>query len=303
MNFLNKYKKYFLIVALFLLAFYLVIKFLGKENVLKSIITGNDSSFEYSNDGIKNDSLEKIGLVAIENYVIKDVADVRRTPNYAQYNTIHKLKFGTKIYTKEVDEDNPLSNKIDFKLLERESKNEYVAIYASKPIFVNEMPVGYLDKKDFIKKDEFKDFKPEPIKPKKIDFREGVLATINDNYLINDEEFFLSEKTDRYNKSVVYGDFNNDSFDDFAVVLENIDDTKSGIMIFLFSIDKNLYDLVYKKSFAGISTIRKVSNNTPITINSEETTFPLDGIQLNGDGNNLFHIYNPENGTFMVLSN
>ncbi len=304
MELLNRYKKYiFILLAVAAVAF-VGYKFISKQGGLKSILPGgsDDDNYSYSDGVVKADTLEKYGFTAVENYVIKEVADVRRTPNFAPYNTIHKLKFGTKIYTKEVNPNNPADFKVDMSLIERESKNDYVAIYASKPVTLSEMPVGFLAKEDFIKKENFKDFKPEPKKPEKINIDPVIKATIEDNYLINDVEYRLPEKIKRYNKSIAYGDFNGDGVSDFAVVLDNFEATNSAVMIYFFNTEKMLYDLVYKKAYDGLLEINGIPNNTPVSVNGEMTTFPLDGFQLSG-ATGLVYVYNPDGKNFLTMSN
>lgn len=297
---LNKYKKYILIIAIVLIAFFIAFKFINKETILEKFTKSADDDYSYSDGSTKTDTLEKYGFHAVENYVIKEVGEVRRTPNFAPYNTIHKLRFGTKIYTKEVDSASTV--KIDPALIARETKNDYVAIYATKPITFSDMPVGFLAKEDFIRKSEFKNFKPEPIKPEKIEFDSGVKATIEESYLINDDGFRLSEDYKRYNKSVVYGDFNNDNSRDFAVILDQPDGSRSAVLIYFFNAEKNIYDLMLKKTYDSLLNIKIIKKETSVMVNSESTTFPLDGVLVTNSSNSgYFHVYNTDNKSFMIL--
>lgn len=302
MELLNKYKKYIIISLLVVIACFVVFKFIKKESILEtfSISKENDDDYSYSDGSNKTDTLEKYGFHAVENYVTKEVGEVRRTPNFAPYNTIHKLRFGTKIYTKEVDSTSNI--KIDPALVARESRNDYVAIYASKPVTFSDMPVGYMAKTDFVRKSEFKNFKPEPIKPEKIEFDAGVKATIEESYLKNNDGFKLSDDFKRYNQSVVYGDFNNDNQGDFAVILDNTETNRSAVLIYFFNAEKNVYDLMLKKVYDNFLNIKTIKKSTSITVNSEATTFPLDGVLITNSANTgYFHVYNTDNKSFMIL--
>lgn len=301
MELISKYKKYIIISVLVLIAFFVAYKFIKKESILETFTTtSKEDDYSYSEGNTKTDTLEKYGFHAVENYVVKEVGEVRRTPNFAPYNTIHKLRFGTKIYTKEVDSTSNI--KIDPALLARESKNDYVAIYASKPVTFSDMPVGFMAKGDFVRKSEFKNFKPEPIKPEKIEFDAGIKATIDENILTSNDGFALPDDFMRYNKSVVYGDFNNDGQSDFSVLLDNADGTRSAVLVYFFNAEKNVYDLMLKKAYDGLLTIKSIKKATSIVVNSESTTFPLDGVLISNSTNSgYFHVFNPDNKSFMIL--
>ena len=301
MELISKYKKYIIISLLVLIAFFVAYKFIKKESILETFSTSaKEDDFDYSDGNTKTDTLEKYGFHAVENYVVKEVGEVRRTPNFAPYNTIHKLRFGTKIYTKEVDSTSNIE--IDPTLVAREIRNDYVAVYASKPIMFSDMPVGYMAKGDFVRKSEFKNFKPEPIKPEKIEFDAGVKATIEESFINSNDDFRLPEDFRRYNKSVVYGDFNNDGQSDFSVLLDNADGTRSAVLIYFFNAEKNVYDLMLKKAYDGLLNIKSIKKATSIVVNSESTTFPLDGVLItNASNSGYFHVFNPDNKSFMIL--
>ena len=301
MELISKYKKYIIISLLVLIAFFVAYKFIKKESILETFTTSaKEDDFDYSDGNTKTDTLEKYGFHAVENYVVKEVGEVRRTPNFAPYNTIHKLRFGTKIYTKEVDSTSNIE--IDPTLVAREIRNDYVAVYASKPIMFSDMPVGYMAKGDFVRKSEFKNFKPEPIKPEKIEFDAGVKATIEESFINSNDDFRLPEDFRRYNKSVVYGDFNNDGQSDFSVLLDNADGTRSAVLIYFFNAEKNVYDLMLKKVYDGLLNIKSIKKATSIVVNSESTTFPLDGVLItNASNSGYFHVFNPDNKSFMIL--
>ncbi|MBN8643377.1 MAG: hypothetical protein J0L86_16315 [Flavobacteriales bacterium] len=301
MELISKYKKYIIISLLVLIAFFVAYKFIKKESILETFTTSaKEDDFDYSDGNTKTDTLEKYGFHAVENYVVKEVGEVRRTPNFAPYNTIHKLRFGTKIYTKEVDSTSNIE--IDPTLVAREIRNDYVAVYASKPIMFSDMPVGYMAKGDFVRKSEFKNFKPEPIKPEKIEFDAGVKATIEESFINSNDDFRLPEDFRRYNKSVVYGDFNNDGQSDFSVLLDNADGTRSAVLIYFFNAEKNVYDLMLKKAYDGLLNIKSIKKATSIVVNSESTTFPLDGVLITNSSNSgYFHVFNPDNKSFMIL--
>lgn len=301
MELISKYKKYIIISLLVLIAFFVAYKFIKKESILETFSTSaKEDDYDYSDGSTKTDTLEKYGFHAVENYVVKEVGEVRRTPNFAPYNTIHKLRFGTKIYTKEVDSTSTIE--IDPTLVAREIRNDYVAVYASKPIMFSDMPVGYMAKGDFVRKSEFKNFKPEPIKPEKIEFDAGVKATIEESFINSTDDFRLPDDFRRYNKSVVYGDFNNDGQNDFSVLLDNADGTRSAVLIYFFNAEKNVYDLMLKKAYDGLLNIKSVKKATSIVVNSESTTFPLDGVLITNAANSgYFHVFNPDNKSFMIL--
>ena len=123
MELISKYKKYIIISLLVLIAFFVAYKFIKKESILETFSTSaKEDDFDYSDGNTKTDTLEKYGFHAVENYVVKEVGEVRRTPNFAPYNTIHKLRFGTKIYTKEVDSTSNIE--IDPALVAREIRND-----------------------------------------------------------------------------------------------------------------------------------------------------------------------------------
>ncbi|HLP63645.1 hypothetical protein [Flavobacterium sp.] len=301
MELIGKYKKYIIISLLVLIAFFVAYKFIKKESILETFSTSaKEDDYDYSDGNTKNDTLEKYGFHAVENYVVKEVGEVRRTPNFAPYNTIHKLRFGTKIYTKEVDSTSNIE--IDPALIAREIRNDYVAVYASKPVMFSDMPVGYMAKGDFVRKSEFKNFKPEPIKPEKIEFDAGVKATIEETILTSNDGFALADDFRRYNKSVVYGDFNNDGQSDFSVLLDNADGTRSAVLIYFFNAEKNVYDLMLKKAYDGLLNIKSIKKTTSIVVNSESTSFPLDGVLItNASNSGYFHVFNPDNKSFMIL--
>jgi transposase-like protein len=301
MELISKYKKYIIISLLVLIAFFVAYKFIKKESILETFSTSvKEDDFDYSDGNTKTDTLEKYGFHAVENYVVKEVGEVRRTPNFAPYNTIHKLRFGTKIYTKEVDSTSNIE--IDPTLVAREIRNDYVAVYASKPVMFSDMPVGYMAKGDFVRKSEFKNFKPEPIKPEKIEFDAGVKATIEESFFTSNDDFRLPEDFRRYNKSVVYGDFNNDGQSDFSVLLDNADGTRSAVLIYFFNAEKNVYDLMLKKAYDGLLNIKSIKKTTSIVVNSESTSFPLDGVLItNASNSGYFHVFNPDNKSFMIL--
>ena len=138
LDFIAKYKTNICICVFVIVCMLLLLKFPARNNIITKTFLKEDEVEYDSEIAFKNDSLEKYGLMAVENIVIKEDAEVRRTPNIARYNTLYELKFGTKIYTKSSDEENKNNIKIDESLLERETKNGFVAIYAVKPITLSE---------------------------------------------------------------------------------------------------------------------------------------------------------------------
>lgn len=302
-HFLKSHKKIISIIALIVIGLLLSFKLLKKNNLLTSDAKTEDAEYSYDDLNIKNDSLQKLGFCANTNFVITEDADVRRTPNKAMYNSIYNLKYGTKVYTKNIDKKSKIKD-IDKTLLERETRNNFVAIYAEKPIFLTDKPVGYMLKEDLIERSDLKNYKPKPKEPDKIKLESGIKATIESNLTIDNEEYNFIEDARRFNKSIVYGDFNSDDIGDFAVILDNKDISKSAVQIYFKNIQKNQYELVYKKVYNSLLKIKTIEHNNNIMVNSESTTFPIDGVLItNASYNTFFHIYNTDNKSFMVLPN
>lgn len=304
LNFLTKYKKVLLGLLLVLIAVFVYVKFFHKETIVDA--NGNvidEDDYEYYNLGVKDDTLAKFGFCAKENYVITEDADVRRTPNKAMYNSIYKLKFGTKVYTKNLDENSTVED-IDESLLEREKRNKFIAIYAKEPILLSEKPVGYIHMDDIIQKSEFQNYRPKEKKIEPIKLESAIKATIESNLFVDEVEYKFAEDVERFNNSVIYGDFNNDAIEDFAVVLDNLDKTNSVIQIYFNNPAGNVYDLVYKKVYPNLLKIKIIKKDNDVMVNSEITKFPMDGVLITTpEFNSFFHIYNSDNKSFMILPN
>lgn len=304
LNFISKYKKPILIVATILIGILIYVIFIKKDvrtDANGKVLTEDD--YEYYNTSVKDDTLAKFGFCAKENYVITEDADVRRTPNKAMYNSIYKLKFGTKVYTKNLDEESVV-DAIDETLLEREKRGKFVAIYAKEPVLLSEKPVGYIHEDDIIQKDEFQNYKPKEKKIIPIKIESGIKATIESNLFVDEIEYNFAKDINRFNKSIIYGDFNSDGNKDFAVILDNVDKTNSVVQIYFNNPAENIYSLVYNKAYPSLLKIKLIKSENDVMVNSEITKFPLDGVLIsNTDFNSFFHIFNPDNNSFMVLPN
>lgn len=304
LNFISKFKKPLIIVSTILIGILIYFIFIKKEvrtDANGRVLTEDD--YEYYNTDVKDDTLAKFGFCAKENYIITEDADVRRTPNKAMYNSIYKLKFGTKVYTKNLDEESDVED-IDETLLEREKRGKFIAIYAKEPILLSEKPVGYVHQDDIIQKEEFQNYKPKEKKIVPVKLETAIKATIESNLFVDDIEYKFAEDIERFNKSIIYGDFNNDGNKDFAVILDNIDKTNSVIQIYFNKPTENIYSLIYKKVYPTLLKIKLIEKDNDVMVNSEITKFPLDGILIsNTDFNSFFHIFNPDNNSFMVLPN
>ena len=278
----------------------LLLKFPARNIITKTFLKDEEVEYDYSGGSNQNDTLEKFGLIATENIVIKEDTEVRRTPNIARYNTLYELKFGTKIYTKNIDEENKTTT-IDESLLLREAKNGFVAIYAVKPITLSEKPVGYVAMEDIIKKSEFKNFKPQP---KRMVFDAEILATIERNSTIDGIHYKLIEDNRRFNNSITFGDFNNDGITDFAVVLDTEDNTDSVFLVYFMDVEKNTYRLVFTNPATSFLKINTIPKQTNITLKSETISFPFDGIQVtSNEPTPFYYFYTANTNSFTVLKN
>jgi hypothetical protein len=280
----------------------LLLKFPTKDNVItESFLNEDDVEYDDSENNFKNDTLEKYGLTAVENIVIKDDTEVRRTPNIARYNALYVLKFGTKIYTKNYDDKNSKAKEIDKSIVERETKNGFVAIYAVKPITLSEKPVGYVAVEDIVLKTEFKNFKPQP---KRIEIDASTLAAIQNDLVVNGKMYQLIEDNKRFNNSITYGDYNNDGATDFAIILDTEDNSDSVLLAYLMDTEKNNYRLIFTHSATSYLKINTIVKQTPIVFKTETTSFPFDGIQItSNEPNPIYYFYSANTNSFTLVKN
>ncbi len=303
---LFKNNKTVFIILIFIILFIFIIlyfKVVEHKNILGIKLNPSDENLVLNEIDLKNDSLNKLGFCAIENIVITDDAPVRRTANYAKFNSVYNLKFGTVIYTKNIDKNSKVTN-VDQTLLQKERRTNYVAIYALKPIFLSDKPVGYMLEDDFIEKSAFKDYVPKPKEIPSLPIDNIIKSAIEENLKIENETFQYAKDVDRYNKSIIYSDFNNDGKQDFAIILDNFELINSGLFVYFKNIENDTYDLIYKKSYPSFLSIKQIPKETKVIVNNENTTFPLDGFQItNTNSNTYFYIYNDETKSFMVFQN
>jgi len=302
LNFIANNKTNIIITVFIIVCMLLLLKFPARNNIItETFLKEDDVEYDDSEMALNNDTLEKYGLTALENIVIKEDAEVRRTPNIARYNTLYVLKFGTKIYTKSIDEENKSNIKIDESLLARETKNGFVAIYAVKPIKLSEKPVGYVAVEDIILKSEFKNFKPQP---KRIEIEAPILAAIQSDLVVNGKTYKLIEDNKRFNNSIAYGDYNNDGATDFAVILDTEDNSDSVFLVYLMDIEKNTYRLNFTHSASSYLKINTIPKQSPIIFKTETTSFPFDGIQITtNEPNPFYYFYTANTNSFTQVKN
>lgn len=294
---------FFSIIIFIVLSGTLYFQFIKNNSILNIKFNNPVENLSSTESDLKNDSLCKLGFCANENIVVTEDAPVRRTANYAKFNTVYNLKFGTVIYTKNIDEKNNEIKK-DRSLLNKERRLNYIAVYALKPIFLSDKPVGYMLEDDFIEKSTFKNYVPKPKKVDPITLEKSIKSVIDENLNIDGELFNYAKDGDRFNKSIIYGDFNGDENKDFAIVLDNLELINSGILVFLKNDDTNKYDLVFKKSYSSILTIKLLAKETKIIVNNEKKSFPIDGFQITNTNLNSFsYIFNNETKSFTVFQN
>lgn len=301
LNFYFKNKYVIIIAFLSVTILFISYKLFSSKNSTVNKKSNPEYYQDYSlaNPNLKGKTLEELGLMAQENYVIAETGHVRRTQNFAQSNTIHELKFGTVIYTKNLDSLSGII--VDEQLLARENKKGFVAVYAEKPTRITDLPIGFMDEKEIISKEKFKDFKPEIKEEEIIKYSATILDAVETNANFDGELYQLSENAERSKKALVFGDFNNDGVKDMAVVVDLVDSSKSGLLIF-FKSDQE-YKLAYKKGFNSKVSAKTINKETPITLKSESTIFPFDGILISDkNSNSYFYIYDTDIEDFMVIT-
>ncbi len=256
--------------------------------------------YGYPDSGETTDTLEKFGLCANENFVVREDAEVRRTPNIAMYNTVYKLKFGTKVYTKNADKESNI--KADDSLLERETRNGFVAVYSVKPVMLSDVPVGYMLREDIIEKSEFKNYKPQEPKAPPLIIPDDIKAVIESHLTIEGINYKVIENEERFNNSLCYGDFNNDGMTDFAVLLDKADNSGTALLVYVQQPNKKTYSLVYSKLHPTLLKIKTIAKNTQINVDYEMTSFAVDGILItNAASATFFQVYDTRDKSFTVF--
>lgn len=259
------------------------------------------NEIEYANSGNSTDSLAQFGMMANENFVIRADAEVRRTPNLANYNTLYKLKFGTKVYTKNTDPKSNIKINAD-SLMQKEIRNGFVAVYSQKPLTLSDIPVGYMALEDIIEKSEFKNYSPEEKVPTLL-IPDDVKAVIESHLTIDGVTYKFIEDESRFNNSLCYGDFNDDTTTDFAVILDKTDN--SGSILLIYGLQRrNKYELIYQKTHPTLMRIKTIAKNTKTNVNYEVTSFAVDGIHItNKERGTFFQVFDLNDKSFMVFKN
>lgn len=277
--------------------------FAQKDKPVKKKTFAKPEKVTYGNSdaGKTTDSLAQFGMAANENFVVRPDAEVRRTPNLANFNTLYKLKFGTKVFTKNIDPESLVKADTD-SLMQREIRDGFIAVYSTKPLTLSDIPVGYMAVEDIIEKSKFQDYKPVEKAPPLI-IADDILSVIEKNLVIEGATYKLIDDTERFNNSLCYGDFNNDQSDDFAVMLDKADNSGSILLIYALQ-RRNKYELIYKKVHPLLTRIKTITKNTKVNVNYEITSFGIDGIHItNKDRATFFQVYEPRDKSFMVFKN
>lgn len=259
--------------------------------------------YDYTDAAKTTDTLEQFGLMANENFVVRDSAEVRRTPNIARYNTIYKLKFGTKLYTKNINPQDTNHQGND-SLIEKETRNGFVAVYSVKPLTLSDVPVGYMMREDIIEKSEFRNYKPRTDVAVTLVIPDKVKSAVDRNLTLDGIAYKWITDAQRFNQSLTYGDYNNDGADDFAVVLDRVDDTGSVILVYGYQPNKNNYNIIYKKTHLQLLKIKTITKNTKVNVNYEVTSFPVDGVHITTTAlATFFQVFDLHDQSFMVFKN
>lgn len=298
-------KNIFPIVALLgVIGVGIYLKFPKKEPQKETPPQQQTVEYDYSDAEKTTDTLWQFGLAAQENFVVRDSAEVRRTPNVARYNTLYKLKFGTIVYTKNVDKEHKNNIEIDASLLEKESRNGFVAVYSEKPLTLSAVPVGYMAIGDIIEKSEFKNYRAQAGKAPALHIPDDIRSVIESHLNIDGVSYKLIQDPDRFNNSLSYGDYNNDGSTDFAIMLDRSDNTGSIILIYGLHPHKATYSIGYKKIHATLLKIKTIPKNTKVNVNYEVTSFPVDGLHITTmELATFFQVYDLHDKSFMVFKN
>lgn len=215
--------------------------------------------------------LEKNGFYAEEHFIIANKSFLRTSPDKNSNNIIDTLQFGKKVYIKSVyydEEGGAVAG--DESIIEDEKANGFVAVYFKKPKSLQDKPNGYMTEKVLAFEYEFKNYQTYFSLPefKKLD--SNIKRAILDNDYLNNRTFHLTESAEKAPNAICSGDFDGDGQKDVAVVLDNVENESSLVLVFLInSATKEPY-VAFKKEFNDYLKIKKYSKNTPFTLFADE---------------------------------
>lgn len=252
--------------------------------------------------------LEKNGFYAEEFFVIANKSYLRKSPDKTSNNIIDTLDFGNKVYLKSVyfdEEGGEIAG--DASLLENEKVNGFVAVYFKKPKTLDEKPSGYVTEKVLEYEYEFKQYQKYFSLPEFQKLDSQIKRSILDNDYLNNKSFYLTESSQKAPNAICSGDFDGDGQKDYAVVLDNVENERSMILVFLInSATKEPY-VAYKKEFYDYLKVKKIAKNNAFTITNEEDenegtsiTPSFDYVEIYGNGV-VSHIVYDKDSNKMVL--
>lgn len=280
-----------------------------QEKVKSEISVKNDTLVtKVLNIDDKKD-LEKNGFYAEEYFIIANKSYLRSSPNKNANNIIDTLQFGKKVYIKSVYYDEEGGGEVvgDASLLENEKVDGFVAVYFKKPKTIQEKPNGYVTEKVLEFEYEFKNYQKYFSLPefKKLDSQ--MKRIILENDYVNNKTFTLTESSQKAPNAICTGDFDGDGQKDLAVVLDNVENESSLILVFLVNSSTKEPYVAYKKEFYEYLKVKKISKNTSFTISNEEdenegtTLSPtFDYVEIFGTGVSSHIVYDKDSNK-MVL--
>jgi hypothetical protein len=254
--------------------------------------------------------LEKNGFYAEEFFVIANKSYLRSSPDKNTNNIIDTLQFGKKVYIKSVyyDEEGGEGVVGDESLLENEKSNGFVAVYFKKPKTLQEKPNGYMTEKVLEYQYEFQKYQKYFSLPEFQKLDSNLKRVIMDNDYVNNKSFYLTESSQKAPNAICSGDFDGDGLKDVAVVLDNVENESSLVLVFLMNSSTKEPYVAYKKEFYEYLKIKKNSKNTSFTIinendeNEGETMMPtLEYVEIFGNDGYTQHVVYDKNSNKMVL--
>lgn len=252
----------------------------------------------------QKDLLAKTGFYAEDSYIIASKALIRRTPNVAKDNVIDSLKFGTKVYTKEVYFDEEGGNPPgDEALLADEKRGGFIAIYNSRPRKLSDRPAGYISQEVIVSQYEFGIYK------KKFSLKEfshldsKIKKIIIDNSYFENVSYYLTENSQRSPFVLCKGDYDADGLKDFSVILDNIEKEYSSILIFLTNKETKEPYLAYRKSYTDYFKVKTLTKGSTIIKDSEPFILTTDAVMMTGGQYNpVVFVYDKDINKFSSFS-